>query len=66
MSIKNKELHNLVIYGELLAVSAIVMCLLFVTVDLGRPDRMHHMILRFNFPDSMLTWDVIVLNGYLL
>ncbi len=63
---KNKELHNLVIYGELLAVSAIVMCLLFVTVDLGRPDRMHHMILRFNFPDSMLTWDVIVLNGYLL
>jgi molybdopterin-containing oxidoreductase family membrane subunit len=63
---KNKELHHLVIFGELLAVAAIVMCLLFVTVDLGRPDRFHHMLLRFNFPMSMLTWDVIVLNIYLL
>jgi len=63
---KNKELHDLVILGELLAVSAIIMCLLFVTVDLGRPDRFHHLLLRFNFPISMLTWDVIVLNVYLL
>jgi len=62
---KNKELHDLVIFGELLAVAAIVMCLLFVTADLGRPDRFHHMLLRFNFPISMLTWDVLVLNGYL-
>ncbi len=63
---KNKDLHNLVIFGELLAVAAIIMCLLFVTVDLGRPDRVHHLLLRFNFPLSMLTWDVLVLNGYLL
>ena len=38
-------------------------------VDLGRPDRFWHMIPgigRFNWPISMLTWDVIVLNGYLL
>lgn len=63
---RNKELHDLVIFGELAAVSFIIMCLLFVTVDLGRPDRVHHLFLRFNFPLSMLTWDVIVLNGYLL
>ncbi len=63
---KNKELHDLVIFGELFAVAAIIMCLLFVTVDLGRPDRMHHMLLRFNFPMSLLTWDVLVLNVYLL
>lgn len=61
-----KELHDLVIFGELLAVAAIIMCLLFVTVDLGRPDRFIHLLLRFNFPISMLTWDVLVLNGYLL
>lgn len=61
----NRELHDLVIFGELLAVAAIVMCMLFVTVDMGRPDRLHHMPLRFNFPVSMLTWDVLVLNGYL-
>jgi Ni/Fe-hydrogenase subunit HybB-like protein len=63
---KNKDLHDLVVLGELLAVAAIIMALLFVIVDLGRPDRFHHMLLRFNFPDSILTWDVIVLNIYLL
>jgi molybdopterin-containing oxidoreductase family membrane subunit len=62
----NRELHDLVIFGELLAVAAILMCLMFVTVDMGRPDRFHHLFLRFNFPISMLTWDVIVLNVYLL
>ncbi len=57
------------IFGELLAVAAIIMCLLFVIVDLGRPDRFWHMIPvigLFNFPISMLSWDVVVLNGYLL
>ncbi len=63
---RNRELHDLVIFGELLAVAAILMCLMFVTVDLGRPDRFHHLLLKFNFPMSMLAWDVIVLNGYLL
>lgn len=65
----NEELHDLVIFGELLAVAAIFMCLAFVTVDLGRPDRFWHLIPgigQFNFPASMLSWDVIVLNGYLL
>jgi Ni/Fe-hydrogenase subunit HybB-like protein len=63
---KRNDLHHLVIFGELLAVSAIIMCLLFIVADLGRPDQMHHMLLRFNFPLSVLTWDVIALNGYLL
>ncbi len=65
----NEDLHDLVIFGELLAVAAICMCLAFVTVDLGRPDRFWHLIPgigQFNFPASMLSWDVIVLNGYLL
>lgn len=65
----NEELHDLVIFGELLAVAAIIMCLAFVMVDLGRPDRFWHLIPgigQMNFPASMLSWDVIVLNGYLL
>jgi molybdopterin-containing oxidoreductase family membrane subunit len=64
----NKHLHDVVILGELLAIAAIVMCLLFVTVDLGRPDRFWHLfpiIGVFNFPGSMLAWDVLVLLGYL-
>ncbi|TPW22087.1 MAG: molybdopterin oxidoreductase, membrane subunit [Elusimicrobia bacterium] len=65
---EDETLHDVVILGELLAVAVIVMCLLFVTVDLGRPDRFWHMIPgvgKFNWPISMLSWDVIVLNGYL-
>ncbi len=63
------EMHDLTIIGEILAISAIALCLCFVIVDMGRPDRLWHMmplIGRFNWPISMLTWDVIVLNGYLL
>ena len=66
---RNEELHDLVIFGELLAVAAILMCLAFVMVDLGRPDRFWHMVPvigKLNFPSSILSWDVIVLNGYLL
>ncbi len=65
----DKKMHDIVIVGELLAIAAIVMCLMFVVADLGRPDRFWHLlpgIGRFNWPMSMLTWDVIVLNGYLL
>jgi len=64
-----KEVKGGVLLGEMVAIGAIVMCLLFVVADLGRPDRMWHMIPpfgRFNFPVSMLAWDVLVLNGYLL
>lgn len=65
----DRDMHDTVIIGELLAIAAIVMCLLFVIVDLGRPDRFWHMLPfvgKFHWPVSMLTWDVIVLNGYLL
>ena len=63
------DMHDVVIIGELLAIAAIFMCIAFVMADLGRPDRFWHMIPgigKFNFPISMLTWDVLVLNGYLL
>lgn len=65
----DRKMHDVVIIGELLAIAAIGMCLMFVMADLGRPDRFWHMIPglgKFNFPISMLTWDVIVLNGYLV
>ena len=64
-----KPIREIVIYGELLAISAITMCLLFVTVDIGRPDRFWHLIPPFgylNFPRSILAWDVMVLNIYFL
>lgn len=66
---KDKEMHDVVIIGETLAIAAIVVAIGFVTVDVGRPDKLWHMapgIGRMNWPISMLTWDVIVLQGYLL
>jgi molybdopterin-containing oxidoreductase family membrane subunit len=62
-----RPIREIVIYGELLAISAILMCLLFVVVDLGRPDRFWHLVPpfgRLNFPQSILAWDVLVLNLY--
>ena len=64
-----RPIREIVIYGELLAISAITMCLLFVLVDIGRPDRFWHLIPPFgflNFPRSVLAWDVLVLNIYFL
>src|SRR5690242_17465340 len=64
-----KPIREIVIYGELLAISAIVMCLMFVLVDIGRPDRFWHLIPpwgHLNFPRSILAWDVLVLNLYFL
>jgi Ni/Fe-hydrogenase subunit HybB-like protein len=61
-------IKEVVILGELLAISALTMCLLFVLVDMGRPDRFLHIVPFIgspNWPRSMLSWDALVLNGYL-
>ncbi|NNE54601.1 MAG: polysulfide reductase NrfD [Flavobacteriales bacterium] len=66
--LKDVDFKHAVLIGEGLAVSALLMCLAFVVADMGGPARLWHMIPIvgvFNFPNSMLTWDVIVLNGYL-
>lgn len=62
-----KPIKEIAIIGELLAISAIIMCLLSVTIDIGRPDRFLHLfpvVGRPNFPASLLSWDVLVLNIY--
>jgi molybdopterin-containing oxidoreductase family membrane subunit len=44
------------------------MALMFVFVDLGAPWNAWHLIPiigLFNWPSSLLSWDVLVLNGYL-
>ncbi len=61
----HKAFGKITILGEFLAVSAVIMCLTFVLVDLGRVDRAMNMILHPS-PNSILFWDMVVLNGYLL
>lgn len=66
--LKDMNFSQAVLIGEGLAVAALLMCLAFVIADMGGPARLWHMIPGlgvFNFPNSMLAWDMIVLNGYL-
>ena len=64
-----KPIKEIALIGELLAVTAIIMCMLFVTVDVGNPPRVWHMLPflgKPNFPRSLLAWDVVVLSLYLM
>jgi len=60
-----KAFGKITILGEFLAVAAVTMCVTFVFIDLGRPDRVANLFL-YPSPKSVLFWDIIVLNGYLL
>jgi molybdopterin-containing oxidoreductase family membrane subunit len=59
-----KVFGRITILGEFLAVAAVTMCLLFIIVDLGQPQRALNVLLHPT-PNSVLFWDMIVLNGYL-
>jgi molybdopterin-containing oxidoreductase family membrane subunit len=63
-----KPIKEVVLLGELLAISSLAMCLLFIVADVGRPDRLLHMVPFVgtpNWPASLLAWDALVLNAYL-
>lgn len=59
-----KAYGKITILGEFLAIASIVMCLLFILVDLGQPMRALN-VLIYPTPNSVLFYDAIVLNGYL-
>jgi molybdopterin-containing oxidoreductase family membrane subunit len=59
-----KAFGKITILGEFLAVASVTMCLLFIIVDLGQPMRAFNVLL-YPTPNSILFWDMIVLNGYL-
>jgi molybdopterin-containing oxidoreductase family membrane subunit len=60
-----KAFGRITILGEFLAIASVMMCLVFIIADLGQPVRAMNIILHPN-PGSILFWDMIVLNGYLL
>jgi Ni/Fe-hydrogenase subunit HybB-like protein len=60
-----KAFGRITILGEFLAVAAVAMCGLFIFVDLGYPARVLNIVF-YPTPNSILFWDMIVLNGYLV
>ncbi|MGA9642924.1 MAG: NrfD/PsrC family molybdoenzyme membrane anchor subunit [Terriglobales bacterium] len=60
-----QQFGRLTLLGELLAVTAVTMCILFIFVDLGQPSRIFNIVLHPQ-PQSVMFWDMIALGGYLL
>lgn len=60
-----KAFGKMTILGEFLAVSSVVMCGLFIFVDIGQPSRVFNIML-YPSPSSMFFWDFVSLGGYLL
>jgi len=64
-----EDVRHVVLIGHAMAVAAVFTAMLLVIVDLGRPDRMWHLLPLLgdiNLPQSMLAWDMVSLNGFLL
>ena len=59
------KFKRVIIFGEFMAVGAVIMCMLFIVVDLGQPQRMLNVILNPT-PNSIMFWDMVVLSGYLV
>ncbi|MDH5203547.1 MAG: polysulfide reductase NrfD [Nitrospirota bacterium] len=64
-------LHNYKKYGrisvlaEFLAIPSVIMCMLFIFVDMGQPLRVLNVLLHPT-PNSVMFFDMLVLSGYLL
>ena len=60
-----KQFGRITILGEFLAITAVIMCILFIFADLGQPARAFNMILHPT-PWSLMFWDMVSLGGYFL
>ena len=59
------KFKKFIILGEFLAVGAVIMCMLFIIVDMGQPSRVMNVILHPTL-NSVMFWDMSVLAGYLV
>jgi len=60
-----REFGRLTIFGEFLAIPAVIIAMLFVFVDVGQPARILNIFLHPS-PRSPMFWDSFALGGYLV
>ena len=60
-----REFGRLTIFGEFLAIPAVIVAMLFVFVDVGQPQRILNIFL-YPSPKSPMFWDSVALAGYLV
>ena len=51
--------------AEVVAIACILMAGIFISLDVGRPDRLWHLMVYGRW-QSPLIWDVVIINAYLL
>jgi len=64
-----KPVKEIALFAELLAITALILCVLLIIIDLGKPFVFWHLIPiigNVNFPHSVLVWHFIVIMGYLM
>lgn len=61
----HKAFGRITILGEFLAIPAVIMCMLFIFVDMGQPLRVLNVLLHPT-PNSVMFYDMLVLSGYLI
>ena len=60
-----KAFGKITILGEFLAIASVLMCMLFIFIDMGQPMRVLNVMLHPT-PNSVMFYDMVVLSGYLL
>ena len=60
-----KAFGKMTILGEFLAIPAVIMCMTFIFVDMGMPNRIVNVFLHPTL-HSMMFWDTVALGGYLV
>jgi len=60
-----KLFGKITVLGEFVAIAAVIMCMTFIFVDMGKPTRITNVFLHPTL-NSMMFWDSCVLMGYLL
>ena len=59
------KFKKMIILGEFLAIGSVLVCMLFIVVDLGQPQRVLNVLLHPTF-NSVMFYDMVVLSGYLV
>ncbi len=59
-----KAFGRITVLGEFLAIASVIMCMLFIFVDMGQPLRVLNVILHPT-PNSVMFFDMLVLSVYL-
>ena len=60
-----RQFRSVARIAELMAISCIILAVLFILLDMGRPDRLRNLLLHGQL-QSPLIWDVIVITVYLI